>query len=223
MPRVARVDISNYPYHVINRGVMRLTIFNSEADYALFEELLFDTAQETGMRILAYALMPNHWHLVLFPVSDGDLGIFMHRLTNSHTRQVHAQTGTIGTGPLYQGRYKSFLIQEDRHLVTVLKYVERNPVRAKLAPRPELWRWGSAWRRMHGTTKQNEFLSHSPVQLPRNYLSWLNTPEHSEELESIRTSVNKGSPYGLESWVEKTAKKFGLSSTLRNPGRPKRD
>lgn len=89
------------------------------------------------MRLLAYCLMPNHWHLLVYPEHDGALSVFMHKLTNAHTRHVHTTTKTIGTGPLYQGRYKSFLIEKDTHLLTVIKYVERNAVRAKLSKRAE--------------------------------------------------------------------------------------
>ena len=222
MPRVARVDVGGNAYHVINRAVMRFEIFSAEEDYRLFEDLLETSAEETGMRILAYTLMPNHWHLLLHPVEDGDLGLFMHQLTNSHTRRVHSRTGTIGNGPVYQGRYKSFLIQDDTHLLTVLKYIERNPIRANLSSRAEEWRWGSAWRRIHGTAQQKKLLAPPPVPLPTNYVSWINTGEPSEELKSIRASVNKGTPFGKESWKEKMAVQFNLGPTLRNPGRPKK-
>ena len=222
MPRVARTDVGGHAYHVINRAVMRLTIFQSDEDYLLFERLLADTAQETGMRVLAYELMPNHWHLVLYPEHDGDLGIFMHRLTNAHTRKVHARSGTTGTGPLYQGRYKSFLIQNDVHLLAVVKYVERNAVRAKLAAQAEQWRWGSAWVRLCGTPRQRKILAPSPVPLPNRYRSWVNTPELSEELQTIRTSVNKGAPYGKETWVERAVRRYGLAATLRVAGRPRK-
>lgn len=222
MPRNARIDVPNYPYHVINRAVMRLRIFDTKEDYQLFERVLNETIEETNMRVLGYTIMPNHWHLLLYPRNEGDLGIFMHRLTSAHTRKVKVKTGTIGTGPLYQGRYKSFLIQEDRHFLSVLKYIERNPVRAKLITKAEEWRWGSAWRRIHGTLKEKKLLADIPVELPKDYRVWVNTPESSELLDALRTSVNKGAPYGSEGWVEKTVKQFGLGSTLRNPGRPKK-
>ncbi len=122
------------------------------------------------MRILAYTLMPNHWHLILQPVLDGDLGIFMHRLTNSHTRKVHAETGTNGSGHLYQGRYKSFLVDNDAYLLTLIKYVERNQLRAKLVDRAELWQWGSVWARVFGSQKQKKLLSGLPVSLPDKYV-----------------------------------------------------
>ncbi|MDP3772435.1 MAG: transposase [bacterium] len=221
MPRVARVDIAGYQYHVINRAVMRLQIFNSGEDYLLFETILENVRDEYGMRVLAYSIMPNHWHFLLYPEKDGDLGIFMHRLTNAHTRQVKARTHTNGTGPLYQGRYKSFLIQKDPHLLTVLKYIERNPVRAGLVTQAEEWRWGSAWRRIHGASAREKLLSPFPLEISTTYKEWINTPESLKELEEIRTSVNKGAPYGGESWVEKTVKQFKLDATMRNPGRPR--
>ena len=220
MVRVARVDVADHPYHVINRAVGRLQIFDTPDDYALFVDLLREAKEMTDMRILAYVLMPNHWHLLLYPEHDGDMGLFMHWLTNAHTRRVHALTETIGTGPLYQGRYKSFLTKTDEHLLTVLKYIERNPVRARLAKNVESWRWGSAWLRLRGTENQKELLSESPVVLPRNYRSWINTPDARKDLEELRTSVNRGSPYGNTRWVELMVNTYKLTSTIRKPGRP---
>jgi putative transposase len=222
MPRIARADIANYPYHIINRAVMRLRIFSKEDDYVVFEKIIQDAVSETEMRIIAYSIMPNHWHFLLYPKENGALGLFMHRLTNTHTRQIKAQTKTNGTGPLYQGRYKSFMIQNDSHFLAVLKYIERNPVRADLVKKAEDWRWGSAWRRIHGSTQQKKILAESPVALPSKYQTWVNTPESPRELDQIRNSVARSAPYGNESWVEKTVKQFNLSSTLRDPWRPKK-
>lgn len=221
MPRTARIDLGGYPYHVINRGVMRLKIFNTDAEYRHFERLLEHAACEIDMRILAYCLMPNHWHLLLYPKKDGDMKLFMHRLTNAHTRYVHSRTDTVGTGPLYQGRYKSFIIQEDLHLLTVFKYIERNAVRAGLSDFAETWKWGSAWRRTYGSTEQQRLLSTSPVPLPQNYFHWINMLEKTEDIDKIRNSVKKSAPYGHDSWVEKTVEQFSLGHTLRGAGRPK--
>ena len=102
------------------------------------------------MRVLAWCVMSNHWHLVLWPRGDGDLSEFMRWLTVTHTQRWHAAHHTSGTGPLYQGRFKSFPIQEDDHLLTVLRYVERNPLRANLVKRADEWRWSSLWHRVHG-------------------------------------------------------------------------
>ncbi len=221
MPRVARVDVGGEIYHVINRANGRMQIFDTDTDYRLFEQILLETKEITDMRILAYALMPNHWHLVLCPRNDGDLGIFMHKLSNSHTRKVHARTNTNGSGHLYQGRYKSFLVDSDNYLLTVIKYVERNAVRSKLVNRCEDWKWGSAYVRVHGTDKQKKLLDEIPTDLPSGYTKWINTADKEEDLKTVRTSVNKSVPYGRDNWVDKMVLIHHLESTLRSPGRPK--
>ena len=223
MPRVARVDVGEEIYHVINRANGRLQIFNSDEDYRLFEQLLLETKEVTDMRILAYELMPNHWHLVLYPRNDGDHATFMHKLSNAHTRKVHALTNTNGSGHLYQGRYKSFLVDSDNYLLSVVKYVERNAVRAKLVQRCENWRWGSAWLRVHGTDNQKRLLDELPTDRPDDYVKWINTVDKPDDLNTIRVSVNKSVPYGKELWVDKMVSKHHLESTLRSPGRPMSD
>ena len=222
MPRSGRIDIGGHVYHVINRANGRMQIFDTDEDYELFEDLLQDTKELIGIRLLAFTLMPNHWHLVLFPKRDGDLRAFMHRLSNAHTRKVHARTGTNGSGHLYQGRYKSFLVDSDTYLLTLIKYVERNPVRAKLARACDKWRWGSAWRRIHGENVQKQLLDPPPTPLPQDYLVWINTPDKEDDLHTIRNSVTKGTPYGRDRWVDRMVKKYHLESTTRNPGRPYR-
>jgi putative transposase len=196
MARPPRIDLGDYVYHVINRSNSRVRIFDNDADYRDFEYLLNEVKETYDMRILAYAIMPNHWHMLLYPRKDGDLGRALHWLATSHARRHHTRKGTIGGGHLYQGRYKSFLVQEDHHLLTVLKYIERNPARAKLVSKPEIWRWGSAYRRIHGTQREQAILAESPTPLPRDYLQWINELEPTEELDEIRRSVNKEVSYG---------------------------
>ncbi|HAS84760.1 MAG TPA: hypothetical protein DCS23_01650 [Candidatus Yonathbacteria bacterium] len=222
MPRNARVDVGGEIYHVINRANGRLQIFDKDADYELFEQLLLDTKELFDMRILAYELMPNHWHLVLHPKNDGDLGAFMHRLSNAHTRKVHALTNTNGSGHLYQGRYKSFLVDSENYLLAVIKYIERNALRAKLVRNCEDWQWGGAWRRIYGTPEQKKFLDKIPTELPNDYIKWVNTADKVDDLKMIRTSVNKSIPYGRDKWVDKMVLKYHLESTLKSPGRPKK-
>src|SRR3989344_48786 len=196
MVRPLRIDIGDVPYHVINRANGRHTIFHNAGDYQDFEYLLNEIRETYDMRILAYVIMPNHWHLLLYPKNDGDLSKALQWLGTSHARRHHTRKGTIGGGHLYQDRYKSFLIQKDLHLLTVLKYIERNPVRARLTTKPEIWKWSSAWRRIRGTAKQQSLLAELPVNLPGHYQSWINSPEPAEELGRLRRSVNKGVPYG---------------------------
>lgn len=196
MARQPRVDIGDYVYHVLNRANARKQIFHTEADYLDFEYLLTEIVDTYAMRILSYVIMPNHWHMLLYPREDKDMSTALRWLSTSHVRRHHTRQGTIGSGHVYQGRYKSFLVEEDQHLLTVLKYIERNPVRAKLVARAEDWRWGSAYRRTYGTMRQRRILAELPVDMPRNYRRWVNDPEPSEELDSIRHSIAKDVPYG---------------------------
>ena len=221
MPRLARVDVGNEIYHCINRANGRLQIFNTRADYELFEALMKEAQELTDMRIIGYVIMPNHWQLILQPRYDGDLALVMHALCNTHTRRVHTTTKTIGHGHLYQGRYKSFLVESDKYLLTLIKYVERNPVRARLTKKCEEWKWGSAWRRTNGTPIQKKLIHPSPTPLPHGYLRWINTEDNLEEVERIRTSVNKGVPYGKETWMDAMIEKYHLETTTRGAGRPR--
>ncbi len=222
MPRTSRIAVGGEVYHVINRANGRLTIFNTKEDYQLFEKLLLETKELIDMRILAYTIMPNHWHLVLHPKKDGDLTSFMQRVSNSHTRKVHALTKTNGSGHLYQGRYKSFLVESNEYLLTLIKYVECNPVRAKLVSSCEDWQWGSAHTRLLGTLKEKKLLDTLPTDLPAHYRRWINTSEDKKVLESIRSSVIKGIPYGGETWIDKMVTTHNLQSTLHSPGRPRK-
>jgi putative transposase len=144
-----------------------------------------------------------------------------YNITHATTTKVHVNTKTIGHGPLYQGRYKSFLVDTDTYLLTLIKYVERNPVRARLTPTCEAWQWGSAHRRIHGEKNTHKILSDIPVELPNDYRRWINTPDTISELDSIRQSVNKGMPYGRDAWADAMVKRYKLETTMRSAGRPK--
>ena len=222
MPRITRTDIGNHCYHVINRANARLPIFFEEKDYLLFEEVLEEAQEKFSMRILAYCLMPNHFHLVLYPKNDGDMGKFMQWLTLTHTQRWHQANNTKGTGHLYQGRYKSFLIQDDKHLLAVIHYVERNSLRAKLVRKAENWGFCSLARRLSNNPRKKKLLSEWPILEPRDYLSFVNSSQSKEEEESIRGCVTRGRPFGAEEWAVKIIKKFGLEATVRLTGRPKK-
>lgn len=192
MAKGPRIDVGDCVYHVLNRANNRATIFHSESDYKDFEYLLSEVKERYDMRILAYTLMPNHWHLLLYPRNDKDLSKALHWLTVSHVRRHHTRRNTVGNGHIYQGTYKSFLIQKDKHLLTVLKYIERNPVRAKLCKKAQDWRWGSASKRARDYT----LLAGLPVDIPRDYMQWVNQADQAEALKEIRKSIDKGTSFG---------------------------
>jgi putative transposase len=223
MPRAARIAPGGMVFHVLNRGNDRREIFEGAADFEAFLRVLRATQERVAMRILAYCLMPNHWHLLLWPIADGDLGAFMQRLTTTHVRRWHLHRHSVGRGHLYQGTYKSFPVQEDDHFYTVARYVERNAVRAKLATKAERWRWGSL---AHRTGRQDVAeppeLSNWPVARPRDWLPWVNAPQTERELEAIRVAVARGRPFGADKWQRRVAKRLGLEFTLQPRGRPRK-
>lgn len=222
MGRPLRMAVGGIVYHVLNRANGRLTIFETDGDYKAFERVLVEAVERMQMRVLAYCLLPNHWHLVLWPRADGDLSKFVGWLTLTHTQRWHAHRDTAGHGHLYQGRFKSFPVQRDEHFLSVCRYVERNPLRAGLVPQAEAWRWSSLWWReqSHGTAVK--WLSAWPVEQPRTWLRLVNAAEGHEELVRLRRCVSGGQPFGSTSWVLRVAKRLGLESTLRLRGRPKR-
>ena len=222
MGRALRTDVGGQVYHVLNRANARLPLFTKKDDYELFEKVLEQAKERSGMRIMSYSIMPNHWHLVLYPHQDGELAKFVNWLTLTHTQRWHAVHNTIGQGHLYQGRYKSFICETNEHVIQLVRYVERNPLRAKLVKQAQDWRWGSAWRRLHGSVQQQKLLSPWPVSMPKNYLSFLNQPQSASEVEAIRQSVTRGKPFGSEVWTGHTIKKFKLETTVKPRGRPKK-
>jgi len=221
MPRRARISTGGLAYHILNRRVGRLALFDKPADYMAFEKVLNEAHERTGIRIAAYCLMPNHWHLLLWPRDDGELSEVMRWITVTHTQRWHAHRQSFGSGPVYQGRFRSFPVQTDEHFLTVARYVERNAVRSKLVKRAEQWQWSSLWRWAQGDPKLLAFLSDWPVKRPRQWVGWVNRPETASELEDLRCSAQRGRPFGSQGWVVRIAKRLSLESTLRPRGRPK--
>jgi putative transposase len=220
MPRAARLAIGGLVYHVLNRAAGRRRIFAEPADYAAFERILAAAQERVAMRLLAYCVMPNHWHLVLWPHEDGALSSFMARVTQIHTQRWHAHQGSAGTGALYQGRFKAFPVQADEHFLALCRYVERNPLRAGLVERAEDWAWSSLSHQEAGSPRVE--LAPWPVPRPSDWLEWVNQPQSAAEVEALRRSVVRARPYGGDPWVERTARRLRLDSTLRPRGRPRR-
>jgi len=165
-------------------------------------------------------LMPNRWHLVLWPRADGDLSEYLRWLRVTHTQRWHAHYHTSGTGALYQGRFKSFPMQEDEHLRVVCRYVERNPLRASLLQRAELWRWSSLWHRCHDSGEG--LLDAWPIDMLRQWLRYGNGVETENVLEALHPCVKRRQPFGDEVWLKKVVGKLELESTMCPRGRPRK-
>lgn len=222
MARPLRTAPGGLVYHVLNRANARRRIFDKDEDYIAFERVLAEVQKRIPMRVLAWCLMPNHWHLVLWPVHDGDLSDYMRLVTLTHTQRWHALRASAGTGHLYQGRFKSFVVQNDSHLLTVCRYVEGNALRAGLVERAEHWRWGSLWRMCGHANEGMPRVEEWPVPRPEDWPATVNQPAASTEIETVRHCSRRGAPFGHAAWTQNIAAKLGLECTLRPRGRPEK-
>ena len=220
MGRSPRADEGGGIYHALNRGNAKSPIFFKEQDYAAFDRIVAEALGKFPVHLIAYQWMNNHWHMVLSPDEDGGMGRFLRWITLTHTQRYHAHHKTTGYGHVYQGRFKSFPVQDDAHFYVVCRYVERNALTANLVEKAEDYRWGS----LH-----NWLGSESPIELSRwplrrlpNWTRRVNQPVSKKEKQAITRSINRGVPYGSEQWTASTVKRLGLESTTRPRGRPKK-
>jgi putative transposase len=220
MPRTARIAPGGLIYHVLNRGVGRMDLFRKEKDYAAFVRCLIDTLKTTAVPVLGYCLMSNHWHLVLWPRRDGDLARFMMRLTITHVRRWVEHRHAVGQGHVYQGRYKSFACQTDDHLWTVLRYVERNPLRAGVVKRAEQWHWSSLGQ-ANSPPELRVTLSDGPQARRRDWVDWVNRAQTAAEEAAMVRCIRQDRPYGDQRWISRTIAKLGWREPLQR-GRPKK-
>jgi putative transposase len=217
MARTARASVGGVVYHVLNRGNGTAEVFHSPGDYDAWVDLVGHACDRSAMRVLGYCLMPNHFHMVLWPHGDGDLGRWMQWLMTSHVRRYHKFHGT--SGHVWQGRFRAFPAQTDGHLLTVVRYVERNALRANLVEKAEDWRWSSlAWREQ---IRRPAWLVDGPVPLPEAWPTWVNQAHTEKELAALRRSVNRGTPFGAEDWACRVAAELGLEASLQPRGRPR--
>ena len=221
MGRPKRIAKGDIVYHALNRANGRLRIFKKRQDFEAFESILAEGIERYRMRLCGYCIMGTHWHLVLWPRADGDLSHFMRWVTVTHTQRWHAAHGASGIGHLYQGRFKSFPVQDDWRYLSLLRYVEANPLRAGLVERAEAWPWSSLAIRC-GARKEIA-LGPGPTRLPDDWLHHVRTAVEPAEQEAIASCIRRGCPYGSSPWVAQTVRLLGLQSTVRPRGRPKKD
>ena len=216
MARPPRIVLPDTCYHFLNRGNRQSTIFHEDRDYEAFLGLMREAHQRVPMPVIAGCLMPNHLHLVVRPLADSDLKLWAHWLFTKHASHYHAKYGT--SGHVWQGRYKAIPIQQDEHLLTVMRYVERNALRSRLVASPEHWRWGSSrWRLSNHPPIA---LAEPPVPLPANWLTFVREPQSITEIAEVRNCIAKRRPFGSSEW---TAATMAASGRKANPvGRPRK-
>ena len=220
MPRPPRTDVAGEVYHALNRGNARQTIFHKDADFEAFELVLDEGLAKYPVSLLAYQWMPNHWHMVLSPRQDGAMSQLMYWVTMTHTARHHAHYQTAGSGHLYQGRFKSFPVQSDEHFWVVCRYVERNALATGLVTAAEHWRFGSLYNWSGGRCGVK--LSNWPLPRLPNWIQRVNQPNSEKEEDQLRKAIARSQPFGDAGWVETTARQYGLESTLRSRGRPRK-
>jgi len=196
-----------------------MRLFHKAEDYQAFERVLAEGLERYPIELLTYCVMPNHWHLVVRPKTDEALGRWMGWVGVTHVRRHHAHYHRRGGGHLYQGRFKSFPVSSDEHFLTLCRYVEANPRRAKLVDRAEQWQWSALWRRFHPNADLP--LAKWAVRRPADWTARVNRSLTRETLGQLRECVQRGRPLGDPSWVQATADRLGLGFTLRGPGRPR--
>jgi putative transposase len=215
-----RSDCAGEIYHALNRGNARNDIFFKQADFEAFERVISEGLEKHPVDLIAYQWMSNHWHMVLSPQKDKAMSSFLGWVTMTHTQRYHAHNKTTGYGHVYQGRYKSFPVQDDAHFHKVCRYVERNALTAKIVKQAEDYRWGSLWNWCGGDSVVK--LSTWPVKRLPNWIQRVNQSMTSKETKALKNCINRGCPFGTETWVNQTANEQGLELTLRPRGRPRK-
>jgi putative transposase len=202
MPRGPRVRIDGAAYHLLTRGNRKQTIFHKSEDYQAFLAILEEAHRRFDMPLCGLCLMSNHVHLLVWPDQAYAISEYMHWVLNVHVHRYHRHYSLTGLGHLYQDRYKAFPIQDDRHLYTVMRYVEANPIRASLIDRAEDWEWSSASLRRKPVWE--DILSHDGrFQLPPNWLSIVNQSQPKDQLAALRRCARLGEPFGDPEWMER--------------------
>ena len=224
MPRIARGLLEPGYFHVFNRGDHGQVLFRQPEEFAVFLEVLDASVTKFGVQLWGYCLMGNHWHLVVSVKTVLELSSWMHWVSNRHVRLVRRQSAGLGGGHVYQGRYRSFPIQDSSQLGTVLRYVEANPLRAGLVARAQDWAWSSLSTQVAGDGVAEVCPRPKLAPWPRDE-KWheaVNTPLEAATLNLLRRSVGRGTPFGLPEWVGQLIARAGMESTVRPRGRPRK-
>lgn len=227
MPRGPRLVVSGYPHHTILRGNNRGAVFNADKDRRFFIGCLKEAKEKAKSKIYAYCLMTNHVHLLIEPSSDNGLGKMIQSLGRRYVQYINQTYKRTGT--LWEGRFKSSLVSKDEYLLTCARYIELNPVRAKMVKNPGDYSWSSFHFKAEG--KQDQVLDEDPVyktlgktaqERQANYKDWFKESIPKEELELLRHATQKGGIFSGKEFFDKVTESIGKEIVLRPRGRPRK-
>jgi putative transposase len=227
MPRPLRPIADGLVYHVINRGNNRQTVFDGDGDFHAFLKAIADLKERKSFHLYGYCLMSNHIHLLIQPIQES-ISRIVQSLLVSHTQRYHRfhRSG----GHVWQGRFKSPVIQDEDHLLTALRYIEANPLRAKIVERAGDYPWSSFAYHGHGSNDPlldplvpYDGLGARPATRQRRWSAYVHQEPEEAELAALRRSSATGLPYGEGSWVERLSRRLKLDLTIRPRGRPRKE
>ncbi|MBH3424641.1 MULTISPECIES: REP-associated tyrosine transposase [Pseudomonas] len=230
MPRMGRVVLPNYPHHIVQRGHNRQVVFASPEDYQRYIGDLRELKEAFGVKVYAYCLMTNHIHLLVTPTeSAAGLGQLMKALAARATRyrnRIERRTGT-----LWEGRYKSSVVQSERYLLACCRYIELNPVRADIVASAADYPWSSYNARV-GCSPDNDWLDiddcfdvlgDTKQDRQESYKSFVNQAVSSDELKTIRLALQRGQLTGTTRFIDEVERIAGIRIAYRGQGRPWHD
>lgn len=199
-----------------------MRLFDDKQDYAMFAGCAVEALSIVSMDVFAFCIMPNHFHLIVRPTQDPDLSHFMKLMTMRHSKRWHRRRESTGAGAVYQGRFRAFPIETDRHFLTACRYVEANPLRARLVQRAEAWPWSSLYQRVKNCNILP--LATWPILQPADWTETVNASQEAHDIRQLRKSTRSDAPLGTSAWVASTAALLGKEASLRRPGpRPRID
>lgn len=228
MPRKARIILPNCPHHIIQRGHNRQTVFAADEDYKYYLDTLKEWKKELNCKVHAYCLMTNHIHLIVDPGENPEnIGLLMKRLAGRQTRYVNALENRSGS--LWEGRYKSSIIDSNHYLLACCRYIECNPLRAGMVESVWEYKWSSSAAKV-GLKKESwldfdDFylgLDDNEEKRIEKYKAWMRESASDEELKLIRNAVQRGQLTGGNMFVNEISKKLGMRIEMRGQGRPRK-
>lgn len=228
MPRRSRIAFAQMPHHIVQRGHRRQQVFFNRSDYVDYLGTLAEFRVTLGLRVYAYCLMTNHVHLVVNPMDDVRvLGELMKRLAARHTRRLNREFGWSGS--IWEGRFKCSPIDSERYFLACGRYVDANPVRARMVATPADFEWSSY--HVRAGFAENVFLDPDPSvealspDIKRRheiYRELAATPLHANELEMIRNASQRNQLTGEDQFIDLVAETQGITVPARPRGRPRK-